>query len=179
MKTIIHSTTHTHARPTSFLEPIRIERTITASPQRVFTALTCSTEMEKWFFSRCVTAPKRFGRFELRWESLSSPSFNDCRYGDYLEFEHPKKLRFTWRGVHILGKPTQTSVSIWLSPSDHGCTLLLIHRGWQTGSGWRRRRDEHESQWRFFLENLARYIRQEDDLRPPEFRKETTPNIRS
>ena len=156
MKTTVLSVGHTPTQPTSYLEPIRIERTLPTDPETVFSALTLGHKMDQWFLSRCQTDPRRFGRFELRWESVQNPAQNYSRYGEFLEFDPGNKLRFTWRGIHLDGRPTQTVVTIWLRPTPKGCSLLLIHRGWQVGAAWDGCRERHASSWTFFLDNLVR-----------------------
>jgi uncharacterized protein YndB with AHSA1/START domain len=141
---------------------------------KVFAALTKADQLEKWFFSRCTTDPRTDGRHEIFWESRTDNARDHRRHGRFLEVIENKRIRFEWRGLKLDDDAAPTVVTIDPEEIDANSTeLCLVHDGWGKTPDWIENRDNHESGWSFYMDNLARYFTGGADLREDYFEQRT------
>jgi len=139
---------------------IEITKTIEASPERVFRALTDADELSRWWTTRAESDPRVGGSFSYRWEFEEDTDRNHTREGTYLDVSPSEKVHYDW--PMPLGK---TVVDFHLEPSDAGTTVKLLHSGWSSGSEWVESTEMHRQGWGFFLDNLKGYLERGEDAR--------------
>lgn len=151
-------------------------RVIAATPERIWNALTDAREIEKWFFTRTEAIDAKLnGSYRIHWESNVEPELNHARWGNYVEFDPPRKLVFEWMGVGPMKNPEWnafdpsdeigTLVSITLTPVEGGTLVKLVHSGWGSSEAWKSSRDGHNKGWTYYLENLDSVLNLGIDLR--------------
>ncbi len=148
---------------------LRVERTLPASPQRVWHALTDAAALAAWFW------PQHFGTTarvdarpggELRIAAANGLAVS----GRFREVEAPRRLVFTWRwdgDAALAGSDEdqaededdeETLVTIELSEADGGTALMLTHEGFATDST----RDDHHTGWSDCLDRLPAWLVAQD-----------------
>lgn len=143
---------------------ILLEKVVAQAPDKVFEAWTDASQIKRWFFSEATTDPRPGGSYKIVWRSRSDPKKDHERFGHYLEFVPNERLSFDWQGDTGLGGSV-TAVTVYLLPEGGHTRVRLIHVGWPPGADGRRMRDAHKDGWTFYLENLARVLSGETDLR--------------
>jgi uncharacterized protein YndB with AHSA1/START domain len=135
---------------------IEIKKRIDCPPERVFQALTNAEELMRWFPSSAESDPRTGGEFVLTFE-FDDESQNHAYSGQY-EHVRPRELvRYPWHGAF-----GATTVEFALRAEDGGTEVRLVHSGWSAEAA--ETRERHDQGWRFFLDNLERYLlRGEDD----------------
>ncbi|MCH6258147.1 SRPBCC domain-containing protein [Puniceicoccaceae bacterium K14] len=115
---------------------LEIERTLSASPEAVFAALTQPEKMNEWFFGMergCAQVEQDFrvgGAYTINMigpEGGASTCDGQERYaphGEYLEIDPPHRLVFTWVSEGFVDDST---VTINLKAVDAGTKLVLKH----------------------------------------------------
>jgi uncharacterized protein YndB with AHSA1/START domain len=122
---------------------IRITRRFDASPERVFDAWVDPERAARWLFAtptgqiiRCEIDARLGGRFVI----VRREDIDIEHVGQYLEFDRPRRLVFTFAVPHYSTQETRVSVDI--VPTDSGCELTLSHENvlpeWAeaTRQGW-------------------------------------------
>ncbi len=129
------------------MNPVRIDRTFAAPPERVWHALTDPSALTRWFWpasmAPVVSVDLRPGG-ALR---IEAPGLMAVA-GEYTVIEPPRVLAFTWRWE---GEPELTTVRVELSPVDDGTRMVLTHDGFADD----KTRDNHETGWRDCLKRLS------------------------
>jgi uncharacterized protein YndB with AHSA1/START domain len=134
---------------------LRIERTFSAPPERVFAAFTSPEVMRRWWFAEHhwetaeAIAEARVGgavRVVMRDPSTGS------EYGGgglYTEVEPPRRLAFTWLWDD---RPTRTYIEIDFEPAGDATTVRFTHSDlWDEeavrshGRGWNNTFDHLEA----------------------------------
>ena len=137
---------------------IEITKQIDAPPGRVFRALTNVDELASWWVSSAESDPRTGGDFVLRFE-FEDEARNHTFSGRYEQVEADELVRYPWNGEF-----GETTVEFTLRPSNGGTELLLHHSGWNDAAAETRR--TYDEGWRFFLDNLERYLTGGEDQRP-------------
>ena len=138
---------------------IEITKTIAASPETVFRALTDANELNRWWTSSADSDARTGGAFSYRFE-FEDESRNHTYTGDYEEVTPNERVRFPWGGS--LG---DTTVEFQVRPSGDGTELVLRHTGLGQGAEWEEWRTMHEQGWTFFLDNLKSVLEAGEDRR--------------
>lgn len=126
------------------LPALRVTRRLSASPERVFDAWIDPETARRWLFTTqeseivaAETDPRVGGRFRF----VDRRADGDIEHvGEYLALERPHRLVFTFGVPRFSAEMTKVTVTI--TPTEHGCELLLVHEGvppeWQerTQEGW-------------------------------------------
>src|SRR5262249_10886522 len=122
-------------------------RTLAATPERVWAALTDPSALAAWFWPPALRTEleRDPGGYEIR-----APGQMAVR-GTYDEIDPPHRLRFTWQWD---GETEQTAVSIDLSGVDGGTAVTLIHEGFADEVS----RDNHIQGWSDCLDRLPEYL---------------------
>jgi uncharacterized protein YndB with AHSA1/START domain len=131
---------------------IRIRRTLPASPERVWRALTEPTALCAWFwpessFGTTATVDLREGgsyRIDAVTAGISAA-------GRYVSVEPPKRLVMTWQWA---GEGEQTLITIELLPDGDGTELSLVHERFTDGAA----RDGHAQGWSDCLDRLPGWL---------------------
>lgn len=114
-------------------DAIRFERTLAASPERVWRAITTPDDVAAWFGELATIEPFVGGRYVLHFNA------EDRMNGTIVEIETNRRLVLTWREGF-----DESLVTFELTLAENGgTTLVLTHRyvrpGEQTiglGAGW-------------------------------------------
>jgi uncharacterized protein YndB with AHSA1/START domain len=136
---------------------IDITKQIEAPPERVFRALTDADELARWFPSSAQSDPRTGGDYVLRFE-FDDESKNHGYAGQYEEVRPRERIRYPWNGAF-----GDTTVEFSLRPSDGGTEVRLVHSGWTNDVA--ETRERHDQGWRFFIDNLERYLAGGEDQR--------------
>jgi uncharacterized protein YndB with AHSA1/START domain len=140
-----------------------VERTINATPDRIYAAFTDPKELERWFFTDCTVSPSPAvvgGTYRHTWRGQNPGTHH--RFGKFLELVPGRKIAFQWRGeqgdsVSIDGLG-DTVVTITLTPEGRGTRVKLVHSGWAATTAASEMRDKHNGGWNFYVDNLSRYL---------------------
>jgi uncharacterized protein YndB with AHSA1/START domain len=141
-------------------EPIIVEQTYTASLSRVWSAITESDQMRKWFFENIDTF-----KAEVGFETQFNVQANDKNYlhlWKITEVEAPKKITYNWK---YGGYPGNSHVCWELSTENNATKLKLTHDGQETFP-----QDNPDFQreaclegWRFFIcQQLKGYLEENE-----------------
>ena len=139
---------------------IEIRRTLAASPERVFRALTDADELSRWWTTTAESDPRTGGTFSYGF-GFEDAARNHTYAGNYHEVSPGEFVSYPWQGA--LG---ETTVDVRLRPAGSGTELTLVHRGWGEGADWDEAVSLHQQGWGFFLDNLVAYLDGGEDLRP-------------
>ncbi|HWB35635.1 MAG TPA: SRPBCC domain-containing protein [Rugosimonospora sp.] len=131
---------------------VRVERTLTASVERVWRAFTEPERLAAWFW------PERMGtvaEIDLRpggRYALTAPGAGLAVTGEYHLVEPPTRLVFTWQWA---GEPETTLVTVALTALEGtGTTLVVTHERFADAGA----RDNHAQGWRDCLDRLPEYL---------------------
>jgi uncharacterized protein YndB with AHSA1/START domain len=138
---------------------IEITRTIAATPDQVFRALTDRDELARWWTTGGESDARTGGGFSYRFE-FEDPSRNHTYEGDYHDVTAPERVSYPWHT-----SLAETTVDVQLRPSGDGTDLTLTHTGWGSGAEAVEAVAMHEQGWSFFLDNLKSYLEGGPDLR--------------
>lgn len=103
-------------------ESIRRDVDLAAPPERVWRALTDSTEIAEWMYPNDFK-PEVGHRFTLH--VPSRPGFDGVVHGEVLECVPDKTLRFSWAGGDVVG----TTVHHDVEAVGDGTLLRIEHSG--------------------------------------------------
>jgi uncharacterized protein YndB with AHSA1/START domain len=143
---------------------IEITKQIDAAPERVLRALTDADELVRWFPTSAESDPRTGGDYVLRFE-FDDESQNHTYSGQYEDVTR-ERVRYPWNGAF-----GDTTVEFTLQPSDGGTEVRLAHSGWSDEAA--ETRERHDQGWRFFLDNLDRYLTGGGDQRGGAFGMKT------
>ena len=113
-----------------------IERTLKASPERVFDAFTDPARLEQWWWPNGFTCPAaevdlRVGgtyRLAMEWPGFIPPEqrFSHYMAGEYYEIERPHRLVMSGRAVNDeQGELFATLIEVTLEARDGGTALTV------------------------------------------------------
>jgi uncharacterized protein YndB with AHSA1/START domain len=136
---------------------IEITKQIDVPPERVFRALTEADELARWFASSAESDPRVGGEYVLRFE-FEDEARDHVYSGRYEEVTTNERVRYPWNG-----RFGETTVELGLERSGTGTDVTLTHSGWSPEA--EEARQLHDDGWRFFLDNLERYLTGGEDRR--------------
>jgi uncharacterized protein YndB with AHSA1/START domain len=129
---------------------LRIERVLPAPPDQVWRAFTDPAALAAWFwpahFATTAEVDARPGG-ALRIAAVSGLAVS----GRFRTVEAPQRLAFTWRWDT---DDEETLVTIELSETDGGTTLVLTHEAFASDST----RDDHRTGWSDCLDRLPAWL---------------------
>jgi uncharacterized protein YndB with AHSA1/START domain len=138
---------------------IELTRTIAASPDTVFRALTDAGELSRWWTTTAESDARTGGAFSYGFE-FADPSRDHTYTGTYHEVAPGERVSYPWQaGVG------ETRVDVEVRPSGDGTELTLRHTGWGSGTDAEEAVAMHEQGWNFFLDNLVAYLDRGEDMR--------------
>ena len=138
---------------------IDLEKTIDASPEAVFNALTDADELARWWTTSAESDPRTGGSYSYRFE-FDDASRNHTYAGEYIDVTPGEHLSYPWQTG--LGP---TEVDFRVEPAGDGARVHLAHSGWGQGAAWDEAVAMHEEGWGFFLDNLKVYLERGEDAR--------------
>jgi uncharacterized protein YndB with AHSA1/START domain len=130
------------------MSAIVLERAISASPERVFTALTQRHDLAQWWTDDVCAAPEVGSLAEFRFNQGAA-----VRQFEVAELVRGGRVRWTVRHgpVHWAG----TSVTWQLTPIQNGTRVLFTQNGFaQVDALYAQTRFE----WDFYLDSLQSYL---------------------
>jgi uncharacterized protein YndB with AHSA1/START domain len=138
---------------------IELERTVDASPDAAFRALTDADELARWWVTSAESDARTGGSYSYRFE-FEDESRNHTYTGEYIDVTPAERVAYPWRTG--LGP---TEVDFRLEPAGGGTRVRLVHSGWSEGGDWDESVQMHEQGWTFFLDNLKAYLERGEDSR--------------
>jgi len=137
------------------LVTLRVTRSFTATPERVFDAWLDPNTAGKWLFAAPNGLMVRVdidARIGGKFVFVDRRDGEDVEHtGEYLEIDRPRRLVFTFSVPKYSSVVTRVAIDI--APTETGCDLSLTHDGvlpeWATQS---------ESGWTMILEGLGRAL---------------------
>jgi uncharacterized protein YndB with AHSA1/START domain len=108
---------------------VRVTRHIDVSPERVFDAWTDPAFIGRWMFKgeeivRMSADPRVGGRFSF----VVRRKEQDFEHaGEYLEFDRPTRLAFTWAVAVGVDKPDESRLAVDITSSESGSDVAVTH----------------------------------------------------
>lgn len=137
---------------------VRLERRFTASPERVFAALTKPEHVKHWFGGGEYEVPQATidlrvgGRFHF---AVKAPDGTLCGVkGEYREVAPGKRLSFTWNVYGTDHDSEGSVVTMTLEPDGGGTRFTLSHTGFGDQDY---ARDNTRRGWDICTDALERY----------------------
>lgn len=131
---------------------VLIDRSLPASPERVFQALTSPDDLLVWWWPWQPTVEVDAhpgGRY--RFTTVHPRAGAMAVGGVYREVAAPGRLEYTWRWE---GDELETVVTISLAGRGDRTELSLCHAGWPTEAA----RDDHVRGWSDCLDRLEAHL---------------------
>jgi uncharacterized protein YndB with AHSA1/START domain len=135
---------------------VKLVRTIQASPEMIWEALTQASGLREWMCDGARTQPRKGGLIQVWWNSGYEAR------GVFTVCKPPGTLAFTWNSPM---EPGETSVKLTLRPVEGGTKVTVIHSGFGTGKKWAGRAQESQEGWTKGLDNLQSMLETGVDLR--------------
>jgi uncharacterized protein YndB with AHSA1/START domain len=111
---------------TQLAEPVVVERTFSAPPERIWKALTDVEEMRRWYFDLKEFKPEVGFEFEFTVEHEGMKYHHLCKITEVIP---QKKLAYTWR---YKGHEGNSLVTFELFADGDKTCLKLTHEGLET-----------------------------------------------
>lgn len=129
---------------------VAVKRVVNAPIERVFKAWTEPGQMEKWYGPEGMTTTDTAsdnrvgGKYRF---TMKSPRQEFKQAGEYLEFDEPNKIVFTW------GDKTKVSVE-FRKVNDNSTEVSLLHTGFADEASL----GTHDQGWNSTFNKLAEYF---------------------
>jgi len=107
-------------------EPFVIERTLNASPEKVWQAITDKEQMKQWYFDIAEFEPKVGFEFTFNGGSEEKIYVHLCKI---TKLEPGKVLQYSWRYKDY---PGNSFVTFELFPEGNATRIKLTHEGLET-----------------------------------------------
>jgi uncharacterized protein YndB with AHSA1/START domain len=107
-------------------EPIVVERTFNASPEKVWQAITDQEQMKDWYFDIREFKPEPGFEFRFEGGDENRKFLHLCKITEVIP---GRKLNYSWRYEGYAGN---TLVSFELFPEGENTRLQLTHSGLET-----------------------------------------------
>jgi uncharacterized protein YndB with AHSA1/START domain len=104
-------------------QPLIIERTLHASAEKVWQALTDNSQMKKWYFDMESFEPRVGFEFEFYGSKDDTRFLHHCQVTEVIP---NKKLSYTWRYKDY---PGNSKVSFELFPEGDATRVRITHTG--------------------------------------------------
>jgi uncharacterized protein YndB with AHSA1/START domain len=135
---------------------ITVSRTIQATPEVVFRALTNATALGEWFCDLALFDKTEGGNFYVAWNSGYYAT------GQITKLDAPRKLGLTWQGR---GEPAVSAVKLTVAQKKAGTMVTVTHSDVGTGKKWGDAPKEITRGWERGLENLQSVLETGEDRR--------------
>lgn len=139
---------------------LKITRTFAAPPQRVFDAWVDPVQRMAWWSAEpglkcdvCEIDPRVGGTYRVNMKTADQ-SKEFITVGEFLEFDPPSRLVFTWSWENPDDPVQNTKVTIDFRPVADGTELTLVHEGFTTAP----LRDDHSHGWHGCFDSLAKFV---------------------
>jgi uncharacterized protein YndB with AHSA1/START domain len=137
---------------------VQLFRTVEATPQRVFEAMTDPEQVAHWWGPEGFTCPevtldlKEGGAYRIAMQPPVGELFH--LVGEYLEVQPPSRLAYTFRWEPPDPDDQETVARLALHPRDGATELALVQGPFATEA----RRELHEAGWTDSLARLASHL---------------------
>ncbi len=119
-----------------------VQRTIRASPEAAYAALTEPDHLSRWFTQDARADLRIGGRYENK----------DGDRGEYLRLDPPGRIKYTWENPdHAPG----TMVEIWIDPKDEAKSLIRLEHSRLKN---REEFEDLKNGWGWALDSLRSYL---------------------
>lgn len=143
---------------------LELERTVKASPERVFKAWIDPTHIAKWFvpspgMKMLVEGldPRVGGKYRLSFDDGEGERISVS--GEYRAVDPNSTLIFTWKWDSSEMQPGDSLVSVLLEPCEAGTRLTFRHELLASDHS----RDQHKKGWTSILDTLTKYLANEGE----------------
>jgi uncharacterized protein YndB with AHSA1/START domain len=139
---------------------LRLERSLDATPERVFAAFLDPRGLEEWFGPNGFTCrraeldARAGGRYRLTMQPPEGEVFHIA--GEFRELDPPRRLAFTFLYEEPDPDDRETVVALAFEPAGGGTRLVLDQGPFKTET----RLELHRAGWTDTLERLARALGQ-------------------
>jgi len=134
-----------------------VKRVFDAPIDKVFEAFINPEFMDKWHHPDGFTSKNKVNgekSYEVEMSNNSMPQVGIIS-GEYLEFNRPNRLVFTWSWNWNPGMSPTTVTVDFKSLSDNTTEVVLVHSGFATEEDT----IQHETGWGMSFNNLAKVLR--------------------
>lgn len=122
---------------------------IRATPERIWSALTEGTELERWFPLQARSEPGKGGSLWMSWDGAFTAEMK------ILEWDPPRHLRTSW--------PWHASITDYtIEAHGDGTVLRVVTSGFAPDPSWEKWVDATVRGWAFELQSLKRYLEHHD-----------------
>ena len=128
---------------------LRVERTLAATPERVWRAFTSAEELAAWMWpaswgTTCEVDLRVGGRYRIAAPAMAVG-------GEYVAIDAPQRLVQTWQWD---GEDEETLVTITLAGHPDGTLLTIVHERFADAEA----RDNHAQGWNDCLDRLLPWV---------------------
>lgn len=150
--------------------------TLSASPERVFAALTDEAELKRWFTEHVEVEPREGGEFRFWGKSTWATPYRWYAHQKVLRFEAPKLLVFTWP---VDGRDSEVTLALEQDPDESAGvrTILKGRHHFSHAPTEDRPEDLIEDLWRMAMSNLREHLAASNRVCMPDF-SDAVPRIR-
>ncbi len=144
---------------------VNISRVFKAPREKVFAAWTDASKMQQWkgpqgwTVLECESDPRRGGRYRVVMRGMAPVGDNGemvertgGSHGEYLEFDPPSLLRFTWNADWAPGE--KSIVTVRLSEVPEGTRMDFTHENFDTPES----AAGHNKGWNSSLDKLQKFV---------------------
>jgi putative intracellular protease/amidase/uncharacterized protein YndB with AHSA1/START domain len=150
---------HCFGDPSGGAEPVRLERSVAASPQQVYRLWTSAEEIRAAIGAGALIDPVVGGRYEWHFLADAPDGYRGGEGCRILAMAPDELLVFTWNsppGTEIRG--VHTWVVVQLLPEPTGCRVRLTHWGHGEGAAWEGNRAYFAAAWSRVLDRVAAHF---------------------
>lgn len=134
-----------------------VRRVIAATPERVFEAWTCPSELRHWWGPESVTCTAAEVDLQVGGRYRIANRLPDGSTlwisGEFEQIDRPRKLVYTWRAGP--GSPPAEHVTVTFEVHPMGTEVVVVHQRIADVAT----RDRHEQGWLGCLDGLGTYLR--------------------
>jgi uncharacterized protein YndB with AHSA1/START domain len=135
------------AAPVSTMATVRVERSIKASPKRIYTAFTNRDELVAWFCNEAYIQAQQNSPYVVVW---NAEKFNAT--GIVKALKENESLTLSWRSTYQgMTEEQDSEIAISISENGDGSKLVFEHTGLKD-------KEAYEGQWNKRLDDLKLYL---------------------
>lgn len=140
---------------------VRVERTVSAPIERVWSLWTTSAGVESFWAPEAIVEARPGGPYRIHFLPDGEPGARGNDWGVVLGLDAPRHLVTTWYQPPYMPEVRNetTRLDVLLEPVDAERTRVrIVHSGWRTGRVWDEAYDYFETVWPNVLAGLEAYL---------------------